>query len=57
MRQQRLGIAILLFAILLTLAYGEQAVGDLSLRWHTIFVLLGVFGMVLAFLPVKRKGR
>ncbi|MCD7743236.1 MAG: hypothetical protein LUH13_02960 [Oscillospiraceae bacterium] len=54
MKKQLQGIAILLLSILLTLAYGNETVFDFSLRWHTIFVLMGVVSVVLTVIPAHK---
>ncbi|MCD7853560.1 MAG: hypothetical protein LUG15_06245 [Oscillospiraceae bacterium] len=54
MKKQLQDIAILLLSILLTLAYGNETVFDFSLRWHTIFVLTGVVGVVLTVIPAHK---
>lgn len=53
MKRQLQGIAVLLLSILLTIAYGNEAIFDFSLRWHTIFVLIGIAGVIMTFLPSK----
>ncbi|NLK75807.1 MAG: hypothetical protein GX288_11045 [Clostridiales bacterium] len=53
MKRQLQGIAIILCSILLTLAYGGNAVGDLNLSWNSVFVLLGIVGIVFTFWPNK----
>ncbi len=56
MKKQLQGIAVLLLSILLTLAYGKEAVFDFSLRWDTVFVLMGIVGVILTCIP-DHKGR
>ena len=55
MKRQLQGIAIILLSILLTLSYGSYYVGDLSIAWSTVFVILGIAGLVLVFLPENDK--
>lgn len=55
MKKQLQGIAVVLISILLTLAYGGECVGDLDLSWHTIFVIIGLIGLVMVFLPDKKN--
>ena len=55
MKKQIQGISVLLLAILLTLAYGNEAIFDFSLRWHTFFVLIGITGVIMTFLPSKNN--
>lgn len=55
MKRQLQGIAVLLLSILLTIAYGNEAIFDFSLRWHTIFVLIGIAGVIMTFLPSKNN--
>ena len=47
MNDQFTGIAIILMAILLTLSYGNEAVFDLNLKWHTVFVIMGIVGVLM----------
>ncbi len=54
MKKQMQGIAIVLMAILLNLSWGNQAFFDLDFRWNLIFVLIGVVGLVMTFLPSKK---
>ena len=56
MKKQLQGIAVLLLSILRTLAYGNEPVFDLSFRWNTVFVLMGIVGVILTFIP-DHKGR
>lgn len=54
MKRQLQGIALLLFSILLTLTFesvGWTYVFDLNLHWADIFMLIGIAGLVMAFLP------
>jgi len=58
MKKQLQGIALLLFSILLTLGFaiaGWRYVFDLSLKWQHIFLILGLVGLVLVFLPEKKE--
>lgn len=57
MKGQFRGITIILIAILLTLAYGDKAVFDFSFRWNTVFVLLGMAGLLIVFLSPGTKNR
>lgn len=55
MKRQLQGIALILFAILMMLGYGDKAFFDLDFGWAMIFKIIGVVGVVLTFLPDKRK--
>lgn len=55
MKHEFAGIAIILMAILLTLSYGNEAFFDFSLRWHTVFVVMGIVGVVMTFIPSQHK--
>lgn len=57
MKRPLQGIAVLLFCILLTLGSGMvgwRFVFGLDLQWQHVFMILGVFGLVIAFLPEKK---
>lgn len=52
MKRQLQGIALILFSILLTLGFdsaGWYFVLDLSVRWSSLFMLLGAAGVALVF--------
>jgi hypothetical protein len=49
MKRQLQGIALILFSILLTIAYGNVSVFDLSFRWSEIFTIVGIYGLLLTF--------
>lgn len=58
MKKQLQGIAMILFSILLTLAFecaGWVYVFDFSLEWVYIFMLLGIVGLIWTFLPERKK--
>lgn len=58
MKKQLQGIIILLFSILLMLGFnsvGWHSVFDLDLEWQHIFMVLGIAGVVIAFLPDKKN--
>lgn len=54
MKKQLQGITLLLVSILLMLGYGNIAFFDLSFRWSAIFTIVGLVGVVMAFLPNKK---
>lgn len=57
MKKQLQGIIILLFSILLMLGFnsvGWDNVFDLNLQWQHIIMVLGIAGVVVAFLPDKK---
>ena len=56
MKKQLQGITILLFSILLMLGFnsvGWHYIFDLDLEWQHIFMVIGIVGVVVAFLPNK----
>ena len=54
MKKQLQGIALILIGILLMLGYGDVPFFDLDFRLSFIFLLLGVVGVVMTFLPDKK---
>lgn len=59
MKKQLQGIALILFSILMTIVFeivGWEYVFDLSLNWAHIFMLIGIAGLIWAFIP-ERKGK
>lgn len=54
MKKQLQGIAIILVSILLTIGFGSEPVFDFSVRWSAIFVIIGIVGTVMTFLPEKK---
>jgi len=54
MKKQLQGISLILVSILLMLGFGNAPFFDLSFRWSAVFVVLGIAGVVLAFLPDKK---
>lgn len=55
MKKQLQGIAILLVSILLMIGYGNEPFFDFSLRWSAFFSVIGIVGVVIAFLPDKKN--
>lgn len=56
MKKQLQGIALILLSILMTIAFenvGWKYVGDLSLNWAHIFMLIGIAGLIWAFIPER----
>ena len=56
MKKQLQGVAILLLSILLTQGFhnvGWRYIFDFDLEWQHIFMVLGIVGAVVAFLPNK----
>ena len=51
------GIAILLCSILFAITFHNVGwvylIGDIGLQWQHLFMLTGLAGIVLAFLPTK----
>ena len=57
MKKQLQGIAVILFSILLTMCFGYLGwdnIGDLSLCWSHLFMIIGAGGAVMVFLPDKK---
>lgn len=57
MKKKLQGIAIILFSLLLTVAFdsvGWKYVFDLSLNWAHIFMLTGTAGLCMVFLPERK---
>ena len=57
MKKQMQGIAILLLSILLILGFnsvGWDYVFDFDFEWQHIFMISGIVGVVIAFLPDKK---
>ena len=55
MRKQLQGISLILFSILMMLGYGNKAFFDLDFGWSMVFVIVGIVGVVMTFLPDKKK--
>lgn len=57
MKNQLQGIALILFSILMTITFesvGWEYVGDLSLNWVHIFMLVGIAGLIWVFIPERK---
>ena len=57
MKKQLQGITILLLSILLMLGFnsvGWHYIFGLDLEWQHIFMVIGIVGAVVAFLPNKK---
>ena len=57
MKKQLQGIALILLSILLTLGFHIlrwDYLGDFSLQWQHLFLLLGLAGVVMVFWPDKK---
>lgn len=54
MKRQLKGIALLLASILLMIGYGGKSFYDLSFRWSTVFAIVGLVEIVMAFIPDKK---
>ena len=57
MKKQLQGVTILLLSILLMLGFnsvGWRYIFGLDLTWQHIFMVLGIVGAVVAFLPDKK---
>jgi hypothetical protein len=55
MKRQLQGIALILFAILMMIGYGDQYFFDLDFNWSMIFKIIAIAGLVMTFLPEKKK--
>ncbi len=55
MKKQLQGIALILVSILLMIGYGNEPFFDLDFRWSLIFTIVGIVGVVMAFLSDKKK--
>ena len=55
MKKQLQGIALILIAILMMIGYGDRAFFDLDFDWSMIFKIVGIVGIVMTFLPDKKK--
>ncbi len=55
MKRQLQGIALILFSLLLMLGYGGAHFFDLSFRWSLVFSVIGMIGVIIAFLPDKKN--
>ena len=55
MKKQLQGIALILIAILMMIGYGEKPFFDLDFGWSVIFKIVGIAGVVMTFLPDKKK--
>ncbi|MGM9525747.1 MAG: hypothetical protein ACI3U1_05690 [Peptococcaceae bacterium] len=54
MKKQLKGIALLLVSLLLMIGYGNKSFFDLSFRWSAVFTIVGIMGIVMAFMPDKK---
>ena len=54
MKKQLKGIALLLVSLLLMIGYGNKSFFDLSFRWSAVFTIVGIVGVVMAFMPDKK---
>lgn len=58
MKKQLQGIALILFGIFMTIAFeivGWKSVGDLSLDWAHIFMVIGIVGLIWVFIPERKS--
>lgn len=54
MKKQLQGITLILFGILLMIGYGEVPFFDFSLHWSALFSIIGIIGIIMAFMPDKK---
>lgn len=55
MKKQLQGISLILVSILLMLGYGNEPFFDLDFRFSLLFSIFGIVGVVMTFLPDKKK--
>jgi len=55
MKKQLQGIALILYAILMTIQYGHKSFFDFDFGWSMIFNIIGIVGVVLTFWTDKKK--
>jgi hypothetical protein len=58
MKRQLQGIVIILCSILLAVTFnnvGWNYIGDIDLMWQHLFMIAGIIGAVVAFLPDRKK--
>ncbi len=55
MKKQLQGISLILISILLMLGFGNAQFFDLDFRWSLLFTIVGIIGVVMAFLPDKKN--
>jgi len=55
LRKQLQGIALILFAILMMIGYGDTAFFDLDFGWSMIFKIIAIVGVVMTFIPEKKN--
>ena len=55
MKKQLQGIALILFAILMMIGYGDKAFFDLDFGWSMIFKIVGIVGVIMVFWPEKKN--
>ena len=58
MRRQLQGIAMILCSILLSVTFYNVGwiyfIGDIGMTWQHLFMITGIAGLVLTFLPDKK---
>ena len=55
MKKQLQGISLILFAIFMTIGYGDKAFFDLDFGWSMVFKMIAIAGLVIVFLPDKKN--
>jgi hypothetical protein len=58
MKRQLQGIAIILCSILFAVSFntvGWYYIGDIDLTWQHLFIITGIMGVVVVFLPERNK--
>ena len=59
MKRQLQGIAIILCSILFSVTFHNVGwiyfIGDIGMKWQHLFMIIGIVGMVLTFLPNKKS--
>ena len=58
MKRQLQGIVIILLSILFAVTFHNVGwiffIGDIGMKWQHLFMITGIVGAVLAFLPSKK---
>lgn len=55
MKKQLQGIAVILVSLLAMIGFGNAPFFDFSMRWSAIFLVVGIVGAAMAFIPNKKK--
>lgn len=55
MKKQLQGIAVILVSLLAMVGFGNVPFFDFSMRWSVIFLVIGIVGAAMAFIPDKKE--